>query len=372
MYLVSKFLLQKEILKIQRKALIFLAGTFENYMKDGVYYNEANRYKLKTTKLVIQEDGTTIKVKKKPIPRVGIFLYFAIHSYPIDKKGFVKNVNTKEIAKRLGVTHNAIIYNIKRLIENELIYASKVKPYTYNFYIVDYEKTFLTTKKGGSGYVNITEEMFEELLKIKDINSLRLELRKILQHSRDYNIGMDKYYFTTINKPSTKADLMFYEYNPNIEYSKIPYSKYKIDELKHFLPKYLRYPKKIKELSNNSKIFNNKTKKDKIFFKLKTTSARETLLLKPFEYASYFKKRLKELYPQVKKKQIKDASYTLGILSLHEYGFKNVKQAVEDIAFNYERPVKNLVGFIRTYLENPREFSLISKEEVMELEKETA
>ncbi len=369
---MSKFKLQKEVLKLQRRALINLSGFFGSYTKNGVYYNEANRYKIKTKVKAVQEDGTIVEVEKRPVPRTGILLYFMINLYPIDKRGFIKNVNTKEIAEKLDVSHNAIMYNIERLTENELVYASKVGPYTYNFYIVGYEKTFLPKNKGGSGYVVITKEMLEKLLEIKDVNSLRIEIRKILQHSRDFNVGREKYLFTCTNKPSSVEGLELYPYNPNINYSDIPYSKYKVEELGYFLPKYLRYPKKIKKLSNNSKIFTNKEEGNNIYFKYNVITPEEILIMQTFNYTQYFEKRLKKVYPQIKNKEREDIAYTLGVLSLHEYGFKNVKKALEDIAFNYEKPITNLVGFIKTYLQEPKEFSLISKEKVIELEKNIA
>jgi hypothetical protein len=361
---------QKEIVKMSRQTSLTLIGIFDSYIREDGYYNETNRYKIKTKKKVLMEDGTVIEIEKKKNSRVGILLYMGFLFYPISKEGFIKNVNTRKMAKMLDVTHNTIINNMERLTENELISVSKVAPYTYNIYLIDYEKLFLTKKEGGSGYVVITREMYEKMLKIDDINSLRLELRRILEYSKHYNLNLEKYFYEKANKPNNNEESKLYPYNPNINYSKNIFAEFELKYLQYSVPKYLRYPKKIKELLFDSKLFENTIKGNSLFFRLKEKNTDEILMTKSFKYYSKFEKMLKKLYPYIEDKDIINNSYDLSILSIHEYGFKAVKQAVEDIAYNYEYTVKNIVGFVRTYLDKPLRFKYLSKEKIEELEKE--
>ena len=214
------------------------------------YVNEANSFK-------IPSDERLSKSQLKQI-----LLY---HFLGIDENGILRNISISEIANILDCDEKTVKNNNKRLSELNYILHSKASSDTFSIMLVDYKNYHLRKNEGGTGYVNMTRDLFLELLNVKNVNALRIELRELIKFD-DSNIGVET----------------------------IEQGTYSMNDVKRFLPQYVRYEKAIKEcLENGSGAFDVKLNKKELTFKLKDEYNPKILrekIFTDFEYAfdSYY------------------------------------------------------------------------------------
>jgi hypothetical protein len=110
-------------------------------------------------------------------------LYY--HFLNMDAKGIIKKVNVHKVAEALNCSINTIINNNNRLIELGFIGCTYLSSKIFNIFLVGYSKYHLTKEQGGNGYIQMSKEVLTELLKVKNVNVLRFELRRLLKVDND-------------------------------------------------------------------------------------------------------------------------------------------------------------------------------------------
>lgn len=135
---------------------------YETHLKK-VYRNEKNRY------------GS-----RKALKRNAIMLFMYFHYLNPDKAGHVY-IDIEDAAKVIGCDVKTIRNNLYLLNKEGYIILGKTDcPGYYQLFITDYKNYFKKASENGRGYTTLSKEFFYELLKLKDINSLRLVLRNFL------------------------------------------------------------------------------------------------------------------------------------------------------------------------------------------------
>lgn len=169
--------------------------------------------------------------------------------------------SVSETARILNLCEKTVIRNIKKLTIEGLICTSKVSPDIYSIYMTEAEKYHLTKKEGGTGYIPVSLELFTEILNIQNVNSLKLEIRKLIKFDNN-----------RINKNST---------------NKVTFS---FEDIRRFLPNYINYCGIINKIvDGTSDVFRENTKNKKIEFELKEIyDARRLRKQKHLEYGINF------------------------------------------------------------------------------------
>ena len=128
-----------------------------------VYVNEKNKYGV-----------------RKVLKRNAMLLFLYLHFLNPDKAGHVF-IDIEEASEMIGCDVKTIRNNLYLLSENNYIALGKTDcPGYYQLFIKGYNEYFKKAIENGRGYTTISKELFDELLKVKDINSLRLILRTFL------------------------------------------------------------------------------------------------------------------------------------------------------------------------------------------------
>lgn len=266
-----------------------------------IYYNEANRFHIP-----IRERLSKLQLKQ-------ILLY---HFLNIDNNGIVKNISTKEIAKFLNCSIKTVKNNNERLVKLNYILYSKISNDKFSIWLTDYKNYHLTQKEGGSGYITMSKELLINLININTVNSLRLELRKLIEFD-DQNIQTDE-----VNS-----------------------GKYTYQDIKRFLPKYLHYKGAIEDIINSgSNSFQTTIENNCITFKLKNEYNSELLR----------KDIINECEPLLndyfnKFNFIENEVIDILQMSI-QYGTEKIKNSLNEIYNNYilkNKHIYNLGGLIR-------------------------
>lgn len=158
------------------------------------------------------------------------------------KGGIRSHVSISKTAADLGLCTKTVSTNLEKFILEDLIYATKIDSDTYSIYLKDVKNYHLKKEQGGSGYIPVSKELLFELLSIKNVNSLKLEIRKLL-----------KYDSLRITKDSTKKGSMTFK------------------DMSRFLPGHINYKRVIDQIIDGaSSVFrlNKKADENKIEFEL--------------------------------------------------------------------------------------------------------
>lgn len=270
------------------------------------YYNESNRYHIPKRE----------RLSKSQIKQ--ILLY---HFLGVDKRGIVKNISTKKVAKLLGCTTRTVKNNNQRFIDLGYILYSKAFDDKFSILLTDYSKYHLTKKEGGTGYITMSKELLFELLKIDSVNSLRLELRKTIEFD-DSNINT--------NLPR--------------------FGEYTYNEIKRFLPEYLHYKRAVNNVIENCSNCYDVIQDEKgIKFMLKDKYNPDILIDNIYEECEknlYIHPITKSLYVN---EEVQNNLYDLCI----RYGIQTVNSALDYIYYNYvikRIKITNIVGLARTII----------------------
>ena len=134
------------------------------YTYKKVYHNEQNAF------------GYQVTLKTNAIK---IFLLY--HFLGVDSIGFIKNVDLQELADRIGCDIKTIHNNNVLLQNYGYIHFSKVDAHRINVYLSDYENYLKPASHGGRGFLVMSKDVLEEVLKITSINELRITLRELME-----------------------------------------------------------------------------------------------------------------------------------------------------------------------------------------------
>ena len=135
----------------------------ENVYKK-IYHNEKNRYGYRP-----MLKGFSIK------------LFWLLHFYHPDNNGIVHEIDAGELAAVLGCNIRTVWNNLKVLEEYTYISYSKNEYGFINVILNDYEKYYLPAAQGGRGFLVVSKELMQKLIKVKSLVTLRICIRELLE-----------------------------------------------------------------------------------------------------------------------------------------------------------------------------------------------
>lgn len=288
------------------------------------YINENNKYRLYSPVQV--PDTRKQRLSKSQIKQI---LYY--HFLMVDNQGIIKNINLNNVSKALNCSTKTIINNNKRFKALGLIGCTYIDNNLFNIVLVEYPKYHLSKNQGGTGYIQITQELLFELLKMDDVNALRFELRKLLRFDSD-----------NIQASQEQSKYSYYSYN----------------EVKYCLPSQISYTGIIeKTVDKHTEAFNTKKQDNKVLFILNNNfNAKLVKQQRETEYTNIFSELCYEKSFSIFEKDIDD----LCQMSF-EYGFSNIVTVLNFVIDNeesYDIELGNIGSIIRTHFKMQNQYSL--------------
>lgn len=186
-----------------------------SYTRNIRYINEKNRYGYQPT-----------------LKSNALKLLLLYHFLQPDANGFIKHVSIKALAAEIGCTTATVQASNKVLEDYNYCYVCDSGLYDnhINIFLPEYKNYHKTAAEGGRGYVTMSSDMLTDLIHISSLNTLRLNLKGILE-----------------------VDNASYAHAQNDTYSTVKTS-YK--QLRRFMPSYCKNNVIRKALEQNDCIFN--------------------------------------------------------------------------------------------------------------------
>lgn len=284
-----------------------------------MYYNDKKRYNL-----------YQFNYASRRLPKSVIRTYLFLYSYPQeqlsksirDREGltthFIKNMPVELLMSELGVCKETALKSLQILSSFNFITYSHADSYTsFNIILNEYDNMHLPAKKGGSGYFTLTSEMLKQILSISNVNSLRLEILKLLKYDDD-----------TLHK--------------------VKLSEYRINDLKNVMPSHMNYQGKYQELEKDQpSLFHTNIIDGRLHFILKSGYSlhidHEDYQLSFFDKIGKF---LEEHKINISQCLLPD------ICSLtHEFTLQNIEKSLLLIKNDYQdfNSITSFVALLRTY-----------------------
>ena len=140
-----------------------------SYTTEKRYINEKNRYGYQPT----------LKLN-------AIRLLLLYHFLQPDAYGFIKDVCKKELAATIGCTAATIDACNDVLQDYGYCYFgnSGIRDHCINILLTEYKDYHKTAAEGGRGYITMSQDMLSDLCGIENLNTLRLNLKGILEIGR--------------------------------------------------------------------------------------------------------------------------------------------------------------------------------------------
>lgn len=136
--------------------------TTQNVIKK-IYHNEKNRY------------GYRPMLKSNALK-----LFLILHFYHPDRFGIIKDIDVREIAALLNCNIKTVWNNLDILSSYTYISYSKNDTYSINLLLNDYESYYLPANKNGRGFLVLSYDLLNKILKINSLVALRIYLRELI------------------------------------------------------------------------------------------------------------------------------------------------------------------------------------------------
>lgn len=120
---------------------------------------------------------------KPRLKSVAMKLLLLYHFLSPDENGIIRSINPKSVAKYLQC-HVRTIKNANAVLQkyDYIMYCNDgLLSHSITVRIIGYDSYALPADKGGRGYATFSKDFLEELVKIKDINQLRILIRAALE-----------------------------------------------------------------------------------------------------------------------------------------------------------------------------------------------
>lgn len=184
-----------------------------SYISRVCYINEKNKYGYQPT----------LKCN-------AIKLLLLYHFLQPDAHGFIRNVDLKELAKTVGCSLPTIISCNQILQTYRYCFTCEgISEGLINIYLPEYKDYHKTAAEGGRGYITMSSDMMGRLLEMTSLNTLRLNLRGILD--------VDNASYNSAKKEPLAPVISSYQ------------------KLRRFLPRYCKRNVIVKALEQNDSIF---------------------------------------------------------------------------------------------------------------------
>lgn len=142
------------------------------YHQHQKYINEKNMY------------GNAPRLKG-----IALKLFVIYHFKNPDDNGLVQSLSPKKLAAYLGCTVRSIRNANQKLQEYGYIMLGN-DGFSKNYFhviLTEYKTYALTAKEGGRGYATFSQQFLDELIKLEDLNQLRIYLRTALELDTNRN-----------------------------------------------------------------------------------------------------------------------------------------------------------------------------------------
>lgn len=323
----------KEFAKIGKEVLRQISNRVETYEITEKKRNESTLSEIEQAMQAISNPSNTEYIEHQQVIRTQhyrlsksqILQYIALHFLHIDERGVIREVSENRLAEALGCTVKTIKNNNVALEECGLIYYSNGAT-GFNVMINNYSRYF---EAGGSGYLELDFERFNNYKRIQNVNALRLELRKELVYDNHEIVRQMK-------KDNTPCGISF-------------------EDFKIIAPKYTHYRAMLEEIvQQGSPNFETTLKGSHIYFKLKSgiQTAKELKESRTKEYNKILLECLanNECIKHFDKKDL-DSFVQLAF----EYSMERVIPALESLVvkefvLGELEPTKNFGGRLRTII----------------------
>lgn len=126
----------------------------------------------------IKSNRSQQKTVSKGLSHLQMLQLLLYHSYVYDGNGETIELTSKEVAKALDCTERTARDNISVLVDAGYIFINYKDNSSYKVFVRDYYKYH---EKNTRGYMSITLECFENILKIDNINTLRFVLNTLVK-----------------------------------------------------------------------------------------------------------------------------------------------------------------------------------------------
>lgn len=164
---------------------------FKEYMPEKIRNACAERcrncphatYKTVTTESIRYVNEQNMYGYAPRLKAIAIKLLLIYHFCSPDGRGVVKDLSVKQLAGLIGCTQRSIKNANETLANYGYILISQIgwKPNTFSIQLTEYDTYYLPADKGGRGYATFNKSCLFEILKIKDLNQLRVFLRAALE-----------------------------------------------------------------------------------------------------------------------------------------------------------------------------------------------
>ena len=161
-------------------ALVNASGRQDNYVRENIngsktYINETNAF----------GSGERLKFNS-------IILYIYLHFLGPNQNAHVL-IDIDEASRYLSISKRTILNNLNILYRKEYIaFTEGILEGTYDVFLEYYSDNGVKASNSGRGYLAISQEIFQNLLKLRNTNMLRLALRSCLSTiPGKQNIGME-------------------------------------------------------------------------------------------------------------------------------------------------------------------------------------
>lgn len=113
---------------------------------------------------------------------IALKLFVIYHFMNPDEHGLVQSLSPKELASYLGCTVRSVYNANQKLQKHGYIMLCKDGLSKNHFHVIlsEYSTYALTAKEGGRGYATFNQQFLEEMVKLQDLNQLRIYLRTAL------------------------------------------------------------------------------------------------------------------------------------------------------------------------------------------------
>lgn len=131
----------------------------------------------------VVKDHKFIQPSKSVIKQYIFYHFLVANQYRVRT-----NITAKFVSQELNVSVATVKRNNQLLQDLGLIHIRRIDPSTFDIYIYEEDKLHLKKSEGGTGYLPLSKELYERIKQIKDVNVLRIELKKILKADADKNL----------------------------------------------------------------------------------------------------------------------------------------------------------------------------------------
>ena len=138
------------------------------------------------TKRYIYEKSKYGYSKPMYLNSIKVFLY--IHLFGYDSNSFVKDLDIREMADYFGLHIKTVRRALNKLCDFDYLYASSPSEPLVTLFLPEAGSY---AQVGGSGYFELTKDLLDQLVSVKNINSLRIILRTLLEFDESFSKGQD-------------------------------------------------------------------------------------------------------------------------------------------------------------------------------------